>query len=127
MGQNDTVVVSMPRIAEYYLLGPTEKSTESSTLISKDSILQLEQVMAQLGTLETSWSRTDQQVWFVLDQASIEVLDKDHKFREWLYANCRMVSEFPVYTRARDRTISIWRLEFKRTEFFDEYDMDFPF
>lgn len=127
IGQNDTVVVSIPRIAEYYLLEAPKMGSESSAAISKDSLLQLEEVMAQLGTLETSWRRASQQVWFVLDQASLEVLDKDQKFREWLYANCRMVEEFPVYFRARDRTINIWRLEFERIDFLDEFDMGFPF
>ncbi len=127
IGQNDTVVVSIPRIAEYYLLEAPKMGSESSAAISKDSLLQLEEAMAQLGTLETSWRRASQQVWFVLDQASLEVLDKDQKFREWLYANCRMVEEFPVYFRARDRTINIWRLEFERIDFLDEFDMGFPF
>jgi len=118
-GQNDTVVVPMPRAAEYYLsLAPD---------IQQPNILKLEEVMSQLGTLEAPWRRSGQQVWFVLDQASVSVLDKDRKFREWLHINCRMVKEFPVFTRARDRTISVWRLEFMRINLPDEYDMGFPF
>jgi hypothetical protein len=127
IGQNDTVVISEPRVAEYYLSESVELGFDSDAATAKASLLKLEEVMAQLGTLEAPWRRSGQQVWFVLDQASLVVLDRDSKFREWLYDNCRMVKEFPVFTRAADRTIGIWRLEFKGVNLPDEYDMGFPF
>jgi len=50
-------------------------------------------------------------VWFVLDEPCLSVLDADNRFREWLYANCRLVEEFPVYARVMDRTIRIWHMK----------------
>ena len=123
MGPDDAVVVSMPRIAEYYLRGPNETTPPSSPL----QVMQLEDVIARLGTLSNLWRWQNQRVWFVLDQPCLNVLDADHRFREWLYANCRLVKEFPVYARAMDRTISLWYITFSRSDLQDELGEDLTF
>jgi len=110
---DDNVVVSMPRIAEYYLQEPSGgfSSVETRHAVSLQ-VMQLEDVIARLGTLESVWRWKNQSVWFILDQPCLEVLDSDHRFRDWLYANCRLVSEFSLYARAMDRTINIWHFPF---------------
>lgn len=118
IGGNDLLVISMPPIAEYYLREPGEKLPPVET--SSSQIMQLENVIAQLGTLEDQWKWKNQTVWFVLDQLSLNVLDSDHSFRGWLHANCRIVDEFPVYARVTDRTIRIWNLV-HRDEFYEDF------
>ncbi len=89
------IITTTPRIAQYY--------------IKRDDTLQLEVVMPRLNVLQKQWS-DKKNVWFVLDEPSVNVLDPNGKFREWLYDNCKLYKEFPVYARVMDRTISIWRL-----------------
>lgn len=88
------IITTIPRIAQYY--------------IKRDDAIQLEGVMPRLNVLQTQWSQKN--VWFVLDEPSVNVLDPNGKFREWLYDNCKMYKQFPVYARVMDRTISVWRL-----------------
>jgi mannosyltransferase len=108
IGLNDTMVVSMPRIAEYYLRESNgDRSPETRHAVPLQ-VMQLEDVIARSGTLENLWRWGKQDVWFILDQPCLEILDSDNRFREWLYANCRLVGEFPVYARVMDRTIKIW-------------------
>jgi|GEM_PF-597484 len=123
IGLDDTVVISMPRIAVYYL---RESSVETRHAVYPQ-IMQLEDTIARLGTLENTWRWGNQSVWFILDQPCLEVLDSDHRFREWLYANCRLVREFSVYARAMDRTIGIWHLAPSRTDLPNELDEGFAF
>lgn len=89
------IITTMPRIAEYY--------------IKRDDTIQLEDVISRLNILQKQWSEK-KNVWFVLDEPSVNILDPNRKFREWLYDNCKMYKEFPVYARVMDRTINIWRL-----------------
>ena len=121
-GPDDSLVVSMPRIAEYYLPGRGGGISSTNT-----SAMQLEDVIAKLATLESEWRWRNQRVWFVLDQPSLKVLDANHKFREWLYSNCRLVEEFPVYARVMDRTISVWQMESGGYDFPSEFDENFLF
>ncbi len=108
-GAYDVVVVSMPRIAEYYLQEHTGDGSSAQ-------VMQLKDVIQQRGTLEDQWRRDGKSVWFVLDQPSLRIRDSDRTFRDWLYANCRLVKEFPVYARVKDRTISLWNLKYINTE-----------
>lgn len=91
---NDPVIVPMPRIAEYYLRKP--------------NLLQLENVINGIESYKGQWNEKKQDAWFVIDEPSINVLDPQHRFQEWLYKNCNIVDEFPVYARVMDRTIKIW-------------------
>lgn len=101
-----TLVVSLPRVAEYYIQDIFNNSPPQDI-----SIIQLEDVISQTEGLKDSWITNNQAVWFILDQLSLDVHDSSHKFRKWIYANCQMVNEFPVYARTRDRTIRIWKLQ----------------
>ena len=94
--KNDYVVIPMPRVAEYYL--------------QKSNLLQMESVIGGLESFKNSWVKEKRNVWFIFDEPSINVLDPQQRFREWLYANCHLVKEFPVYARITDRNITIWRL-----------------
>ncbi len=89
------IITITPRIAEYY--------------IKRDDTIQLESVIQRLNVLQKQWAEK-KNVWFVLDEPSVNVLDPDHKFRDWLYDNCKLYKEFPVYARVMDRTISVWRM-----------------
>lgn len=89
------IITTTPRIAQYY--------------IKRDDTIQLESVIPRINILQRQWTEK-KNVWFVLDEPSMNVLDPDGKFREWLYDNCKMYKQFPVYARVMDRTISIWRL-----------------
>ncbi|HGJ66849.1 TPA: hypothetical protein ENS27_15920 [bacterium] len=95
---DDTVVVPMPRVAEYYL--------------QKQNLQQLEKVINSIEQSQNQWNENKQDVWFVIDEPSVQVLDPQHKFQDWLYTNCRLVKEFPVYARVMDRTVRIWYLDY---------------
>jgi len=94
--KSDYVVIPMPRVAEYYL--------------QKSNLLQLENVIDGLESYKNSWVKENRNVWFVIDEPSLNVLDSNQKFREWIYSNCHLVKDFPVYTRVMDRTINVWYL-----------------
>jgi hypothetical protein len=111
-GTDDIVVVSMPRIAEYYLQKQGGGAQSAGTVSSVPKVMQLKDVMQQLGTLETQWRTTGQSVWLVLDQPCLSVRDANGKFREWVYSNCQLIKKFPVYARFMDRTINIWNVKY---------------
>jgi len=94
--KNDYVVIPIIRVAEYYL--------------QKSNLLQLESVIGSLESFKSSWVKEKRDVWFVIDEPSLNVLDPQQKFREWLYANGHLVKDFPVYARVMDRTIKVWHL-----------------
>jgi len=94
--KNDYVVIPITRVGEYYL--------------QKSNLLQLESVIGNLESFKSSWVKEKRDVWFVIDEPSLNVLDPQQKFREWLYANSHLVKDFPVYARIMDRTIKVWHL-----------------
>jgi mannosyltransferase len=95
--RNDYIVTPITRIGEYYL--------------QKSNLLQLESVIGNLETFKNSWTKEKRDVWFVIDEPSLKVLDPQQKFSEWLYANSHLVKDFPVYARVMDRTIKVWHLK----------------
>ena len=101
---DSVVVISMPRIAEYYFGRPGDSATTNV------SLMQLEDVINRLGDLENVWQWKKRRVWFVLDELSLKSLDHDSRFRKWIYANCRIIQRYPVYARVSDRTITLWQL-----------------
>lgn len=94
--KNDYVVIPITRVGEYYL--------------QKSNLLQLESVIGNLESFKSSWVKEKRNVWFVIDEPSLNVLDPQQKFREWLYANGHLVNDFSVYARVMDRTIKVWHL-----------------
>jgi len=64
----DSVIVPMPRVAEYYL--------------QKQNLEQLENVINGLGQFEKQWKDKEQDLWFVLDEPSVKVLDPQSRFRK---------------------------------------------
>lgn len=126
--QDDIVVVSMPQIADHYLWGYADKSPPAGVRSDPSTrVVQLKNVINQLGTYEDQWRRRSQHIWFVLDQLSLSVADADGSFREWIHSNCHLVETFPVYTRVRDRTINVWSLKYTfKIDLPDEFD-DFIF
>lgn len=125
--KDDVVVVSMPWIAEHYLLGSTGKTPPpGARSASANQIIQLKDAISQRGSLEDQWRRKGQHIWFVLDQPRLKALDGDRSFRQWIYSNCKMVKTFPVHARAADRTINVWELEYTVRGLPDEFD-DFIF
>jgi len=97
--KDDYVVVSMPRIAEYYL--------------QKTNLLQLENVIASIDSYKNTWHSEKGNVWFVIDESSLNILDSQDRFRDWIYANCHLVSDFPIYARVMDRSVSVWKMDQK--------------
>jgi len=125
--RDDVVVVSMPWIADHYLLGSTGKTPPpGARSASANQIIQLKDAIHQRESLEDQWRRSGRHIWFVLDQPRLKALDGDRSFRQWVYSNCRKVGTFPVHARAADRTINVWELEYTIRGLPDEFD-DFIF
>ncbi|MBD3183319.1 hypothetical protein GF312_13565 [Candidatus Poribacteria bacterium] len=121
MNAGDTLVISMPRIAQYYLKKPLITSSVGNP------VMQLEDVKSRIGNLESLWKWEGRDIWFMLDELSLKSLDKDRSFREWVYANCRMIKEFPVYARVSDRSITLWHAAYEKPKAEIESEESFEF
>ena len=95
MNPKDQVIVAIPRLAEYYLPEAT--------------IIRVEDVMADISKFEEEWNTQTQNVWIIVNERSFQVIDRDMKFRNWVYSNSRLVAEYPLYARIMNRTISVYK------------------
>ncbi|RKU28822.1 hypothetical protein C6497_08670 [Candidatus Poribacteria bacterium] len=97
MEAEDKVVLSETRMGEFYL--PDMEQVYIGELID-DS----EDFEEKIASRTNRW-------WFVVDVASFNVFDADQKVRNWIRQRCRIVSTFPTFSRAKDRTIHIFLYE----------------
>ena len=95
MNPKDPVIVAIPRLAEYYLPEAT--------------IIQVEDVMSDISSFEEKWKSNTQNVWIIINERSFQVIDRDMKFRNWVYSTSRLVAEYPLYARVMDRTIRVYK------------------
>jgi len=95
MNPKDQVIVAIPRLAEYYLPEAT--------------IIQVEDVMSDISRFEEKWKSKTQNVWIIINERSFQVIDRDMKFRNWVYSTSRLVAEYPLYARVMDRTIRVYK------------------
>ena len=95
MNSKDPVIVAIPRFAEYYLPEAT--------------IIRAEDVMSNISKFEKEWNAQKQNVWIVVNERSFQVIDKDMKFRNWVYSTSHLVAEYPLYARIMNRTISVYK------------------
>jgi len=95
MNSRDKVIVAIPRFAEYYLPEAT--------------IIRVEDVMSDISKFESEWKRKTQNVWIIVNERSFQVIDRDMKFRNWVYSTSRLVAEYPLYARLMNRTISVYK------------------
>lgn len=94
MKDTDRVVLSLPQMSQYYLpeLEPTA----------------VKEVLDKRLEFEKRWEVGRRRVWFVIDAGTFDVFDSGRKFRQWLRRRARLVQTFPVFARAKDRTISLY-------------------
>lgn len=94
MKDTDRVVLSLPQMSQYYLpeLEPTA----------------VKEVLDKRLEFEKRWEAGRRRVWFVIDAGTFDVFDSGRKFRQWLRRRARLVQTFPVFARAKDRTISLY-------------------
>ena len=97
MREGDRVVVSVPRMSEYYLPGIEPIFVKT--------------VMADADGFERKWKAEGVRVWFVFDVDSFNVFDSDEGFRRWVYQRARLIRTYPVFARAMDRTIGVYLWE----------------
>ncbi len=97
MDAEDRVVLSEPRMGEFYL--PEMEQVYIGELI-KDK----EDFEERVASNKNRW-------WFLVDVASFNVFDADQKIRNWISRRCRMVHSVPAFSRAKDRTIHIYLYE----------------
>ena len=100
MRTGDRVVVSIPQVGEYYL-------PELETIAVKG-------VMEELEGFERTWISKGQRVWFVLDTATLNVLDSSEHFRRWVHQRSRLIRTHPVSARAKNRTINVYLTDFQK-------------
>jgi len=94
MNPKDPVVTAIPRFAKYYLPEAT--------------IIPVEDVMSDIPKFKEEWKANTRNVWIILNERSFQVIDKDMKFRNWVYSTSRLVAEYPLYARIMNRTIKIY-------------------
>jgi uncharacterized membrane protein len=95
MNSRDKVIVAIPRFAEYYLPEAT--------------IIRVEDVMSDTFKFEREYNTQTQNVWIIVNERSFQVLDRDMKFRRWIYSTSRLVAEYPLYARVMNRTIRVYK------------------
>ena len=100
MRVGDLVVASIPQVGEYYL-------RERETIAVKG-------VMEDIERFERIWKSKGQRVWFVLDAATLNVLDSSEQFRIWVRQRARLIRTLPVSARAKDRTINVYLTDFQK-------------
>ena len=100
MRAGDLVVASIPQVGEYYL---RERET-----------IALEGVMEDIQRFEQMWKSKGQRVWFVLDAATLNVLDSGEQFRRWVRLRSRLIRTHPVSARAKNRTINVYLTDFQK-------------
>lgn len=100
MRAGDLVVASIPQVGEYYL---PERET-----------IALEGVMDDIDRFEQMWKSKGQRVWFVLDAATLNVLDAGEQFRRRVRRQSRLIRTHPVSARAKNRTINVYLADFQK-------------
>ena len=95
MNPKDQVIVAIPRLAEYYLPEAT--------------IIRAEDVMSDISKFEKEWDVKTQNIWIIINERSFQVIDRDMKFRNWVYSTSRLVAEYPLYARIMNRTIRVYK------------------
>ncbi len=94
MKDNDRVVLSLPQMSQYYL--PELKPTA------------IKEVLEKRMELEQKWGAEGARVWFVIDAGTFGVFDSGRECRQWIRRKARLVETFPVFARAKDRTINLY-------------------
>jgi 4-amino-4-deoxy-L-arabinose transferase-like glycosyltransferase len=92
MGPEDLVVSTIPALAQYYL--PEARFAKAEDLMLGRSI----------------W-REERRVWFILDEPNMNVIDPHHRFRDQIAEEGRFVKRFSVYSRAADRSVTVFLIE----------------
>ena len=100
MRAGDLVVASIPQVGEYYL--PARET------------IALEGVMEDIERFERIWKSKGQRVWFVLDAATLNVLDSGEQFRRWVRLRSRLIRTHPVTARAKNRSINVYLTDFQK-------------
>ena len=97
MNVGDRVVLSEPRMGEFYL--PEMEQVYIGELMEDQ-----EDFEEKVASSKNRW-------WFLVDVASYNVFDADQKIRNWIRIRSRMVRSLPAFSRAKDRTIHIYKYE----------------
>lgn len=94
MKDTDRVVVSLAQMSHYYLpdLDPTA----------------IKEVLNKRLEFEKQWITGRTRVWFVIDAGTFNVFDSGRELRQWIRRRARLVRSFPVFARAKDRTINLY-------------------
>ena len=94
MKDTDRVVLSLPQMSQYYLpeLDPTA----------------IKEVLDKRPEFEKQWGAERTRVWFVIDAGTFDVFDSGRELRQWVRRRARLVQTFPVFARAKDRTINLY-------------------
>ena len=99
MRAGDRVVVSIPRMGEYYL-------PELEPIFAKA-------VMEDVEGFERRWKLEGARVWFVLDAATFNVVEPGEEFRGWVRQRARLIRTHPTFARAKNRTIGVYLNHFQ--------------
>lgn len=94
----DTLVVSEPAIARYYL--------------PEMDVIDIDVSVKDKEGFEKKWERSGRnRLWFLVDVANFNVFDRDQIVRNWIRQRGRMLKTIPAYSRAKDRTMLLYLVE----------------
>lgn len=97
MDLEDRVVLSEPRMGEFYL-------PEMEQVYIGEFIDDRKDFEERVASTKNRW-------WFIVDVASYNVFDPDQNIRNWIRTHSSMVHSVPAYSRAKDRTIHLYLYE----------------
>jgi len=100
MRSDDLVVSTIPALARCYLPGANFVKIDAFTFDRGSS--------QAGGTSIRAGGRYSRRIWFILDESNMNVIDPDHRLRDRIAEEGRFVRRFPVYSRAADRSITVF-------------------
>ena len=98
----DALICTLPRIAEYYLPEANISKINEALNEVQDSKVEVRDLRLKEG---------QRRIWFVLDEPTMKVVDPNYRMRKWIQGRSRLMKRFPVYTRASDRSVSVFLAE----------------
>ena len=96
---------------------PTDKVVLSETEMGKYYLpavppIYIGELLDDSEVFETEWENSGKgRLWFVVDVASFNVFDANENVRSWIRHRGHLVKTLPAFSRAKDRTIHIYRIE----------------
>ncbi|MCD6506605.1 glycosyltransferase family 39 protein [Candidatus Poribacteria bacterium] len=111
MKSDDLVVSTIPALARCYLPEANFVKIDAFTFDKSFSQTDGSSIRISGGRQMAEgerYFRNRRRIWFILDESNMNVIDPDHRLRDHIAEEGRFIRRFPVYSRASDRSITVF-------------------